>query len=339
MVAAVQREPYGFVAGRAIDQFGLENANGLELRAITYGGIITSIRTPDRGGAIADIVLGFNHLDHYLAGQPYFGAIVGRYGNRIAFARFAIDGVAYQLPANDGPHQLHGGPRGFDKAIWIAEPLASANGVSFTYRSEDGDQGYPGTLTARVSYTLTDRNELVIDYEAQTDRPTHVNLTQHSYFNLAGEGSGDILGHELTIDADHYTPVDATLIPTGAIEPVGGTRFDFRTAKPVGGSFDHNWVLNGTRGQLRPIAHAHHVGSGRTLDVATTEPGVQFYTGSFLDGTLIGKSGRPYFQHAGFCLETQHFPDTPNHANFPSTLLRPGVTYRSRTIYTFGVSR
>jgi aldose 1-epimerase len=333
----VQHRPLGRIGVREITEFLLTNANGIEVRAINYGGIITSITTPDRHGAPADIVLGFSALDEYIAGHPYFGAIVGRYANRIAHGRMVIDGVAYQLPVNVGPHHLHGGRSGFDRAIWGAE-LLETNGIVLTHVSPHGDQGYPGTLPVRVSYELTDHNELIVDYQAHTDRPTHVNLTQHSYFNLAGEG-GDVLSHELSIDADRHTPTDAALIPSGEIAPVAGTRFDFRTAKAIGGAYDHNWVLNHHDGTLRPVVRVVEPRSGRTLSVATTEPGVQVYTGSFLDGTLIGKSGRPYVQHAGFCLETQHFPDTPHHANFPATLVRPGERYHSRTVFTFGVSR
>jgi aldose 1-epimerase len=333
----VQDRPYGRVGLREVTEFLLSNGDGVEVRAINYGGIITSITAPDRNGARADIVLGFNTLDDYVAGHPYFGAIIGRYANRIAYGRMVIDGVTHQLSLNAGAHHLHGGRSGFDRAMWGVETL-DTNGIVLTHVSPDGDQGYPGTLPARVTYQLTDNNELIVDYEAQTDRPTHVNLTQHSYFNLAGEG-GDVLAHQLRIDADRYTPTDAALIPTGEIAAVAGTRFDFRQSRAIGGDYDHNWVLNRYDGALRPVAHVVEPVSGRTLSVATTEPGVQFYTGNFLDGTLIGKSGRPYVQHAGFCLETQHFPDTPNHPNFPSTLLREGARYHSRTVFTFGVSR
>ena len=333
----VQDRPFGRIGGREVTEFTLANANGAEVRAINYGGIITSITTPDRQGRLADIVLGFSALDEYIAGHPYFGAIIGRYANRIARGRMAIDGRIYQLPVNAGGHHLHGGRSGFDRAIWGVERLDS-KGIVLTHVSGDGDQGYPGALQVRVTYRLTDTNELIVEYEAHTDRPTHVNLTQHSYFNLAGEG-GNVLAHQLHIDADAYTAVDAELIPTGEIAAVEGTRFDFRTAKPIGGAYDHNWVVNHYDGALRTVARVFEPLSGRMLSVATTEPGVQFYTGSFLDGTLIGKSGRPYVQHAGFCLETQHFPDTPNHANFPTTLLRPGERYHSRTMFAFGVSR
>jgi aldose 1-epimerase len=333
----VQHRPFGRIGLSNVTEFLLSNANGLEVRAINYGGIITAIIAPDRDGARADIVLGFNTLDEYVEGHPYFGAIIGRYANRIARGRMVIDGVTYQLPLNAGGHHLHGGRSGFDRALWGAEIL-NANAIVLTHVSADGDQGYPGTLAASVTYELTGDNQLIVDYEAQTDRATHVNLTQHSYFNLAGEGGG-VLAHDLTIEADHHTPVDAALIPTGEIASVEGTRFDFRQARPIGEAYDHNWVLNNGTGTMRPIAHVAEGGSGRTLTVATTEPGLQFYTGSFLDGTLIGKSERPNVRHAGFCLETQHFPDSPNHPTFPTTLLRPDQRYRSRTVFTFGVSK
>jgi aldose 1-epimerase len=333
----VQHRPFGRLGLREVTEFLLSNASGLEVRAINYGGIITAVIAPDRDGARADIVLGFDTLAEYVAGHPYFGAIIGRYANRIARGRMVIDGVTHQLPLNAGGHHLHGGRAGFDRAVWDVEQR-DTNAIVLTHVSPDGDQGYPGTLSARVTYQLTDANELFIDYDAHTDRATHVNLTQHSYFNLAGEG-GNVLAQLLSIDADGYTPVDAALIPTGAIAPVSGTRFDFRQPRPIGGDYDHNWALNRFDGTLRPVAHVADPASGRTLSVATTEPGVQFYTGNFLDGTLIGKSGKPYVQHAGFCLETQHFPDSPNQATFPSTLLRAGERYHSRTVFTFAVSK
>ena len=331
-----RRQPFGAVNGTAIEQFILTNRQGIEVRAISYGGIITSITTPDRDGAVADIVLGFNTIDGYTGDHPYFGALVGRYANRIAHGRFTIDGAEYRLATNDGGHHLHGGLRGFSSVAWKAEPLQGRNGVVFTYSSGDGEEGYPGNLAVRISYELTDANELVIDYEATTDQATHVNLTQHSYFNLTGEGSGDVLAHELSIDAHSYTPVDRMLIPTGAIAPVEGTRFDFRNSRAIGEGYDHNWVLNGHAGIMRRVARAFEPHSGRTLEVATTEPGVQFYTGNSLDNRLIGKSGRGYGKYGGFCLETPHYPNTPNQPNFPATLLRPGELYRTKTVYTFG---
>jgi aldose 1-epimerase len=345
----VKRQPFGTVNGNAVELFTLTNKNGVEVRAISYGAIIASINTPDRTGAMGDIVLGFNALDGYLGDHPFFGAIVGRYGNRIAKGRFTIDGAEYKLATNNGPNHLHGGNKGFDKQVWRAE-LMPGNGIAFTYTSADGEEGYPGTLAVEVAYRLTDDNQLFVDYEARTDKATHVNLTQHSYFNLAGEGSGDILGHQLTIDADRYTPVDDTLIPTGELAAVEGTPFDFRTPTAIGAridavhpqikvgpGYDHNWVLNRSASGLQRAARVLEPTSGRTLEVATTEPGMQFYAGNFLDGKLVGKSGRPYGRRSGLCLETQHYPDTPNHANFPTTLLKPGEEYKSRTVFTFGV--
>ena len=334
----VRRELFGNINGRPVERFTLANRS-IAVSAISYGGIITSIDAPDRNGEIADVVLGFDALEGYLGDHPYFGAIVGRYANRIANGRFTIDGAEYRLATNNGAHHLHGGLAGFDKQVWRAEPLAARNGVAFHLRSAAGDEGYPGRLDVTVSYVLTEDDELVVDYQATTDATTHVNLTQHSYFNLAGAGRGDVLGHELMIDADRYTPVDATLIPTGTLDTVDGTRFDFRRPRPIGEGFDHNWVLNGYSGTLRRVARVIEPRSGRTLEVSTTEPGLQVYTANYLDGTLVGKSGRPYGAHAGFCVETQHYPDTPNQPGFPSTLLRPGDRYRSTTVFAFGVSR
>ena len=351
----VKREPFGNFNGVGVEMLTLTNKNGIEVRAITYGGIITSIKTPDRNGAMGDIVLGFNSIERYTSEHPFFGAIIGRYGNRIAKGRFTIDGHEYKLATNNGPNHLHGGTRGFDKHLWQVEVPPTAAGqtsVKFSYLSPDGDEGYPGTLKTAVSYTLTDNNELIVNYEAATDKTTHVNLTQHSYFNLAGEGSGDILGHELTIDADRYTPVDATLIPTGALAPVDGTPFDFRKSTAIGArieavdeqitngqGYDHNWVLNKNGAGRQRAARVVEPKSGRTLEVATTEPGLQFYAGNFLDGTLSGKAGLPYTRRSGFCLETQHFPDTPNQKNFPTTLLKPGEQYKTETVFTFGVQK
>lgn len=354
--AGVTRAPFGRLPdGRQAEQFTLTNAHGVEVRAITYGGIITVIRTPDRAGRLDDIVLGYDSLSGYLASSPYFGALVGRYANRIARGTFTLDGATYHLALNNGPNSLHGGNRGFDKELWTGEPFQrdSAVGVTLRYTSPDGEEGYPGTLTTRVTYTLTARDELIVDYEATTDRATPINLSQHTYWNLRGSASGDILEHQLTLRASGFTPVDSTLIPTGVIAPVAGTPFDFRSATAIGArieqpdsqlrygrGYDHNWVLDrGGRAGLVPAARLVDPGSGRTLDIATTEPGIQFYSGNFLDGTLTGKGGRVYAHRFGLCLETQHFPDSPNHANFPSTILRPGQTYRSRTVYSFGVLR
>jgi len=366
---AVARTSFGSVAGQPVELFTFRNANGIELKATNYGGIITSIVAPDRDGKPGDIVLGFDTLDGYLKDSPYFGALVGRYGNRIAKGRFTLDGKTYTLAVNNGPNHLHGGIKGFDKVIWTAEPLTGKNGVAFSRRSPDGEEGYPGNLDVRVTYELTDRNELVITYHATTDKATPVNLTNHSYFNLAGDGHGDILQQLLTIDADRYTPTDETQIPTGELAPVEGTPFDFRKPTAIGAridandeqvrrghGYDHNFVLrsasggsasggsaslSGERSAAAAPRHAARLvdpSSGRTLDVATTEPGVQFYSGNNLDGSAVGKSGHVYARRTSLCLETQHFPDSPNHPNFPTTILRPGDPFRSRTVFTFGVT-
>jgi aldose 1-epimerase len=348
----VERAPFGATdSGEPVELFTLTNSHGLEVRAITYGGIILSLKTPDRDGVLGDIVLGFEDLEPYLAGTPYFGAIIGRYGNRIAGGRFTLDGQTYTLTRNDGENHLHGGDRGFDKVVWAGEPFQNdtAAGVMLTYTSPDGEEGYPGTLRAEVTYTLTDANELVVDYRATTDTATPVNLTQHSYFNLAG--GGDILDHELSIAASGYTPVDSTLIPTGEIAPVEGTPFDFRTPTPIGAhidaddrqirnglGYDHNFVLDRTGDGLELAARVVEPTSGRTLEIRTEEPGIQFYSGNFLDGTLTGKGGQVYQHRGGFCLETQHYPDSPNQPSFPSTILRPGEEYRTRTVMAFGVT-
>lgn len=335
--------------GTEVEAFTLKNTNGLEVRAITYGAIITSITTPDRAGAFRDIVLGFDTLDPYVKGHPFFGAIVGRYGNRIAKGRFVLDKTEYTLATNNGPNHLHGGVRGFDKYVWKADVL-SENSLRFSRVSPDREEGYPGTLNVEVIYSLTNYNELIVDYAATTDLPTHVNLTQHSYFNLAGQGSGDVLGHEMTINADRYTPVDSALIPTGELAPVEGTPFDFRKPTAIGaridathpqiksgGGYDHNFVLERqTTDRLELAARVVEPKSGRWMEVATSEPGVQFYTGNFLDGSITGKGGASYGRRSGFCLETQHFPDTPNRENFPTTELRPGERYSSRTVFKFG---
>ena len=345
------RAPFGKTAdGEVVEAFTLKNANGIEVTAITYGGIITSLKVPDRNGAIGDVVLGFDAIDGYLKGHPFFGAIIGRYGNRIAKGRFSIDKQTYTLATNNGPNHLHGGIRGFDKHLWQAEIL-NENSLRFSRVSPDGEEGYPGTLQVQVIYSLTNYNEFIVDYSASTDQPTHVNLTQHSYFNLAGAGA-DVLGHELMIDADRYTPVTSELIPTGELAPVEGTPFDFRKPTAIGAritaphpqikngqGYDHNWVLNREGPGLELAARVLEPSSGRTMEVATTEPGMQFYTGNFLDGTIVGKGGHKYGRRSGFCLETQHYPDSPNQPDFPSTLLRPGSTYSSRTVFKFGVSQ
>jgi aldose 1-epimerase len=353
--ATINRAPFGRLPdGTAVEVFTLTNAHGVEVRAITHGGIILSLRVPDRNGQLDDVVLGYDSLEGYLRSSPYFGAIVGRYGNRIAKGRFVLDGVTYRLATNNGPNHLHGGLRGFDKVVWQAEPFQSDSGVgvALSYTSPDGEEGYPGTLKARVRYLLTDQDELIVDYDATTDKATPVNLTQHSYLNLVGGGRRDILDHELWINADGYTPVDSTLIPTGAIDSVAGTPFDFRTPTPIGarigqdypqlrfgGGYDHNWVLRREGAGLAHAVRLTEPSTGRTVDIYTTEPGLQFYSGNFLDGTITGKGGQVYGHRFGLCLETQHYPDSPNHPQFPSTILRPGDEYRSRTVFAFGVTK
>jgi aldose 1-epimerase len=346
--------PFGSIQGNSVELYTLTNAHGLEMRATNYGGIIVSLRVPDKRGHIDDVVLGFDKLEGYLDKEPYFGAIIGRYANRITKARFSLDGVTYSLAANDGPNSLHGGNRGFDKVIWKAEPFENPKdaGLVFTYISKDGEEGYPGNLNVQVTYTLTDQDELVVDYEAMTDRSTPVNLTQHTYFNLAGEGQGDILGHELTLNADRFTPVDKTLIPTGELRDTKNTPMDFSKPTVVGArinqndeqlelahGYDHNFVVRRTGTNPELAARVREPGTGRVLEVFTTEPGVQFYSGNFLDGTITGKKGHVYQRRSGFCLETQHFPDSPNHPDFPSTILKPGQVYRSRAIYRFSVEK
>ncbi|GAA0895871.1 aldose epimerase family protein [Virgisporangium aurantiacum] len=338
-----------------VDRFTLGNTQGMRVRILTFGGIIQSIEVPDRRGRVSNVVLGFAGLTDYVERSPYFGCITGRYANRIALGRFTLDGASYRLPTNDGPNSLHGGTVGFDKHVWKATPFerGDAVGVRMRHISPDLDQGYPGTLTTTVTYTLTSDNALRIGYRATTDRPTIVNLTNHTYFNLAGEGSGSVEGHVLRIDAGRYTPVDETLIPTGSIDPVAGTPMDF--TRPVaigerirddfpqlvnGGGYDHNWVLDREPGSgLVEVATVVEPQSGRVLTVLTEEPGIQFYSGNLLDGTLTGTSGRAYHRGAGFALETQHFPDSPNHPNFPTTVLRPGQVYRTTTVYRFSTSR
>jgi aldose 1-epimerase len=348
----VTRAPFGQLPdGRRVELFTLTNAHGIEVRAMTYGAIITSIQTPDRSGKRADVVLGFDSLQGYVAGSPYFGAVVGRYANRIAGGQFTLDGTTYHLARNNGPNSLHGGNRGFDKVLWSGEPFEndSAVGVTFRYESPEGEEGYPGAVSVRVTYTLTAADELIFDYEATTTKATPINLSQHTYWNLHGDGRSDILDHVLTLNASAFTPVDATLIPTGRLAAVAGTPFDFRRATAIGArietpndqlrfgqGYDHNWVIDrDTAGTLVHVARLEDPGSGRVLDISTTEPGVQFYSGNFLDGTITGKGGQRYGHRAALCLETQHFPDSPNHASFPSTVLRPGQRYQSRTVVRF----
>jgi aldose 1-epimerase len=358
LTPAAELTPFGTLAsGQSAQLFTLKNAHGIEVQLTNYGGIITSLKTPDRAGRLSDIVLGYDNLAAYVANSPYFGAIVGRYANRIARGHFTLDGTTYTLAVNNGPNSLHGGLRGFDKVVWKARPFQNqeGQGVALDYTSPDGEEGYPGTLHATVTYTLTADNRLIVDYHATTDKATPINLSQHSYWNLAGNASRDILGHVLTINADATTPVDSTLIPTGEIASVDGTPFDFRTPTAIGAridqrqntqirygnGYDHNWVLN--RGGAAPdalvfAARVVEPTSGRTMEISTTEPGLQFYSGNFLDGTITGKGGAVYKFRYGLALETQHYPDSPNHPNFPSTILRPGQEYRSRTVFKFGVT-
>ena len=351
----ISKESFGKTAdGESVDLFTLTNRNGMEARITNYGGIVTTLTAPDRNNKYADVVLGFNDLDSYLKGHPYFGALVGRYGNRIAKGRFTLNGVEYKLAVNNGENHLHGGIKGFDKVVWTARSMRTKLGpaLSLTYLSKDMEEGYPGNLTVKVVYTLTNNNELRIDYSASTDKDTVTNLTHHSYFNLAGEGTGDILNHQLLLKASRFTPTDAGSIPTGELRNVQGTPFDFLKSTAIGarinqdeeqlkfgGGYDHNWVVNGRAGALRQAASVYESTSGRVMDVWTTEPGIQFYTGNFLDGTLTGKSGKAYARRNGFCLETQHYPDSPNKPKFPTTTLRKGTTYRSTTIYRFSARK
>ena len=346
MDASVTKKLFGRdPVGNRIDLFTLTNTHGLVAKITNYGTIITELHVPDRRGQLGNIVLGFDNLKQYLGGNPsYLGCTAGRVANRTAKGRFRLDGKKHQLAVNNGPHHLHGGVTGFDKVVWAAEILPGKEAaVAFTYLSPDGEEGYPGNLAVAVVMTLTNRDELRIDYTATTDRATPVNLTNHSYFNLAG--GGNVLGHELKIAAKAYTPVDATSIPTGKLAPVAGTAFDFTRTKPIGRDFarlterpigyDHNFVLNGGGQRLSPCATVYEPTTGRVMEVLTTEPGVQFYTGNWLDGTQCGPGGLYYTQHSGLCLETQHFPDSLNHPKFPSVILRPGQTYLQTTIHKF----
>jgi aldose 1-epimerase len=335
--------------GERVELYTLTNSKGVEAGITNFGGIVVSLKVPDRNGKLGDVVLGFDSLDGYLKGHPYFGAIIGRYGNRIAKGTFRLGGVEYTLARNNGENHLHGGIKGFDKVVWKAK--RDGQRLELSYLSKDGEEGYPGNLSVTVSYILNDNNELRIDYSATTDKSTVVNLTNHSYFNLAGQGEGDILGHNVMIDADRFTPVDKGLIPTGELRRVEGTPFDFRKPHAIGervdakdeqlalgNGYDHNFVLNGSAGSLRLAARVNESKSGRVMEVLTTEPGVQFYIGNFLDGTLKGKGGKVYQRRYGFCLETQHFPDSPNKPNFPSVVLNPGSRYSTTTVYRFSTN-
>lgn len=347
----LQQQPYGMVKpGASADLFTLRNNQGVTLALTNYGGIITSLTTPDRSGQPGDIVLGYDTLEEYLERNPFFGCLVGRFGNRIAKAQFTLQGKTYTLLQNNGQNHLHGGKVGFDKVLWAAEPFTTPGsaGVKLTYTSADGEEGYPGNLATTVVYTLSDEG-FEIDYQATTDQATILNLTNHTYFNLAGRG--DILDHLMMLNADAFTPVDATLIPTGELRPVAGTPFDFRTPTRIGaridqddeqlrfgGGYDVNWVVNGTPGEMRLAARVTEESSGRVLEVHTTQPGVQFYSGNMLPDSLPGKGGQVYRRRSGLCLETQHFPDSPNQPNFPSAVLEPGQTYHETTVWKFGVA-
>ncbi|MFC5547582.1 aldose epimerase family protein [Massilia aerilata] len=352
MHTSITQAPFGRLPdGAQVSEFTLANSRGMVVKILDFGGIIREIQAPDRDGRFADVVLGFDTLEPYLRDSPYFGALIGRYGNRIAKGRFAIDGKAYQLAVNDGEHHLHGGAPGFDKVLWRA--AIEGDALVLRYRSPDGEQGYPGKLDATVSYSLSDDNEIVMRFHAVTDRPTPVNLTQHSYFNLRGAGQeeGDILQHEMRIDADRFVPIDAGAIPLGPLVPVTGTPFDFRQPRPIGerigqpdkqlrhgGGYDHCWVLNAgaaEEGGQRRAVRVREPESGRVLELITQEPGVQFYSGNFLDGSLTGKGGRPYAFRSGFCIEPQHLPDSPNQPAYPETILRPGEIYATESRFKF----
>ena len=331
--------------GKQVDLYTLTNISGIRARITSFGAILVSLEVPDRNGNLADVTLGFDKLDGYLGVHPYFGATVGRYANRIGKAKFTLDGIVYKLAANNGENHLHGGIKGFDKVVWKLEDVGVTNDgamVKMSYISEDGQEGYPGNLACSVTYTLTKDDRLKISYEAETDKKTVVNLTNHSYFNLAGQGTGDILGHELMLYADKYTVVDAGLIPTGENRNVKGTPMDFTTPMTIGsrisqveGGYDHNYVLNSGGGKLALAAKVYEPTSGRIMEIYTDQPGIQFYTGNFLDGSITGKGGKVYKKHYGFCLETQHFPDSPNKPAFPSVVLRPGQEYRTETVHRF----
>jgi aldose 1-epimerase len=339
--AVITKKDWGEVDGKKVYLFTLENSKGTIVTISNYGGTVTSFVTPDKNGNKSSIIVGFDSLQPYLRQPPYFGALIGRYGNRVGDAKFSLDGITYKLAANNGKNHLHGGIKGFDKIVWDASVSKdSIPSLTLKYLSEDGEEGYPGNLNVTVIYTLTNDDELKIEYNAETDKATPVNLTNHSYFNLSGDVSNTILNHRLMIDADNYTPVDSTLIPTGEIKSVKESPFDFTSSKIIGrdidsvkGGYDHNWVLNKKDTSLQKVAVLSDSISGRSLEVYTTQPGIQFYTGNFLDGKFINRDGKPLKQHTALCLETQHFPDSPNKSNFPSTILRPGKKYYSVTMY------
>jgi aldose 1-epimerase len=347
---SIKKEPFGNLDGAPVDLYTLTNAHGLQVQITNYGGAVVSLLVPDRDGKLDDVALGLETLKAYVAKSFYLGCIAGRYANRIAKGQFTLNGVVYTLAQNDGANHLHGGVKGFDKVVWHAREKSDSNGegLALTYLSKDGEEGYPGNLSAEVTYTLTNNDELRIDYRATTDADTIINLTNHTYFNLADGGAGDILGHELMINADRFTPVDSTQITTGELRSVASTPMDFRHATAIGArigqddeqlrfslGYDHNWVLNSSDGTLALATRLQEPTTGRVMEVYTTEPGIQFYSGNFLDGTITGKGGKVYHKRHGLCLETQHFPDSPNQPGFPSTVLRPGETYQTTTIYRF----
>jgi aldose 1-epimerase len=348
---SIMREPFGTAPdGQPVEIFTLRNKNGIEARIMTYGGILVSLKTPDRSGALGDIVLGYDNLDSYVKNSPYFGALIGRYGNRIAKGHFSLDGSEYTLATNNYPNALHGGDKGFDKHVWTATvPTDTHNPMLILkYLSKDGEEGYPGNMEVTATYTLQPDNTLRLEYRATTDKDTVANLTEHSYFNLAGHGT--ILNHLVQIFANDYTPVDSTLIPTGQLAPVEGTPFDFRKPAAIGarigedneqlkfgGGYDHNWVINKPFGEMGLMARVVDPESGRVLEISSTEPGLQFYSGNFLDGTITGKGGRVYEHRAAFCMEPQHYPDSPNHPDFPTTELKPGQVYHNTILYHFSV--
>ncbi len=343
--AGITQKDWGEFDGKKVSLFTLMNNNGTTVTISNYGGTVTSFITPDKNGKKSSIIIGFDSLQPYLQKPPYFGALVGRYGNRIGDAKFSLDGKEYTLAANNGKNHLHGGLKGFDKVVWDASVSDSSTpSLTLKYLSKDGEEGYPGNLNVTVQYTLTNDDGLKIEYNAETDKATPVNLTNHSYFNLTGDVSNTILDHTLMIDADHYTPVDTTLIPTGEIKSVKGTPFDFTSAKKIGrdidqvpGGYDHNWVLHKKDSSLQKIAELSDSVSGRNMEVYTTQPGVQFYTGNFLNGSFVNRDGTPIKVHTALCLETQHFPDSPNKPNFPSSILHPGEKYHSETMYKVGL--
>ena len=350
--ASVSASDYGVMPdGTVVSQYTLINTKGMSAVIINYGGIVTHLKVPDREGKLGDIVLGYDKLEDYIANNPYFGALIGRYGNRIAKGQFSIDGKKCQLAANNGPNALHGGLKGFDKVVWEATAGVTSDGPALTlkYRSKDGEEGYPGNLAVTAVYTLTEDNGLKVEFKATTDKPTVCNLTHHSYFNLKDAGKSKILDHQVTINADKFNPVDSTLIPTGELRPVANTPFDFRKPHTIGeriaadneqlkfgAGYDHNWILNkDTAGALSLVATVYEPASGRVMEVLTTEPGLQFYVGNFLDGSNVGKGGLAYQHRTGFCMEPQHYPDSPNQPSFPSTVLRPGQTFENTIIYRF----